>query len=92
MPPPAYNLDNSTGNWAGPPTCDRLSVPTQNMVADKDSAIEHKNNVSRMFHRNNFRSLSLASGSDVTKTQLVNYVNQFIGSKKNGLNGNASSN
>lgn len=44
-----------------------------------------------MFHRNNFRSLSLASGSDVTKTQLLNYVNQYIGGQKNGPNGNNAS-
>ena len=34
--------------------------------------------VSRMFHRNNLRSLSLATVSDLTKAQVANYVNQFI--------------
>ena len=36
-----------------------------------------------MFHRNNLRSLSLASVSDLTKAQIANYVNQFINNTAN---------
>ena len=39
--------------------------------------------VSRMFHRNSLRSLSLASVSDLTKAQIANYVAQYINNSSN---------
>lgn len=40
--------------------------------------------VSRMFHRNSLRSLSLASVSDLTKAQIANYVAQYINNNSAG--------
>lgn len=85
MAPPNYNHENSNSNWPGLDNSDRLSLP-QRSVADKDSTVENMNNVSRMFHRNNLRSLSLASASDLNKTHIANYLSQFIDNQKNGQN------
>ena len=35
-----------------------------------------------MFHRQNLRSLSLASVSDLTKAQIANYVNKYINNQQ----------
>ena len=65
-----------------------MPARSEHNITNKGSPREHESHnglqsVSRMFHRQNLRSLSLATVSELTKAQIANYVNQYI-------NGNAS--
>jgi len=73
----AYEADNQGGRQMSA----RSQIPSQSdagAINHSPTGRESNNgvfSVSRMFHRHNLRSLSLASVSELTKAQIANYVN-----------------